>query len=121
MRSWRLLGLALMLGCGDKEDTDTAVTGDDEADTDTDTDADTDTDTDADADTDTDTDTDAEYGPSNDWWHARVSDVPTDMAGTGWREGDVAYNFTLSDQNGDEVELYQFYGKVVVLDVYAEW
>ena len=25
------------------------------------------------------------------------------------------------DQKGDEVELYQFYGKVVVLDLFAEW
>ena len=25
------------------------------------------------------------------------------------------------DQNGDEVQLYQFYGKVIVLDVFAEW
>jgi peroxiredoxin len=33
----------------------------------------------------------------------------------------VAPDFTLVDQHGDDVELYQFYGKIVVLDVFAEW
>jgi cytochrome c-type biogenesis protein len=27
----------------------------------------------------------------------------------------------LTDQFGDEVELYQFYGKVLVIDVFAQW
>ena len=63
----------------------------------------------------------AEYGPENSWWHAMESDVPADLEGTGYGEGDIAYNFQLNDQFGDEVELYQFYGQVVVLDVYAEW
>ena len=112
-----LFALSLLLGvttaCGDKDDTD-AVEGD------TDTDADTDTDTDADADTDADTDV-ALYGPDNAWWHAFASDVPDGLAGTGWRPGDTAYNFTLIDQNGDEVELYQFYGRTVLLDLFAYW
>jgi peroxiredoxin len=96
-----------------------------DADTDTDTDADTDADADADTDTDTDTDTDngggSSYGPNNGWPHAAAGDVPTDLAGTGWYAGDTAYNFTLKDQNGDDVELYQFYGMLVVLDVFAVW
>ncbi|MFT5680940.1 MAG: hypothetical protein ACI8RZ_001846 [Myxococcota bacterium] len=49
------LFLALLLGCGDKEDTSAPAEAD--ADTDTDTDSDTDADTDADTDTDTDADT----------------------------------------------------------------
>ena len=61
------------------------------------------------------------YGPENAWWHADDGDVPADLEGTGYSTGDVPYNFTMLDQNGDEVELYQFLGQVVVLDVYAEW
>lgn len=62
-----------------------------------------------------------EYGPENTWWHASNSDVPEDLEGTGYNAGDTAYNFTLNDQFGDEVELYQFFGQVILLDVYAEW
>lgn len=63
----------------------------------------------------------AEYGPENSWPHASEDDVPADLAGTGWSDGDIATNFTLVDQYGDEVELYQFYGSVIVVDNYAEW
>ncbi len=35
--------------------------------------------------------------------------------------GDNPCNFTLVDQNGDEVELYQSYGKVIVLDFSVMW
>ncbi len=61
-----------------------------------------------------------EYGPENQWFHALAADVP-EVGATGRNVGDVAPNFTLTDQHGDEVELYQFWGKVVVLDVFAEW
>ncbi len=61
------------------------------------------------------------YGPENQWWHALAQDVPADLTGTGWSVGDVAPNFTLTDQNGDEVELYQFYGRTVLLDLFAYW
>ncbi|HCP48271.1 MAG TPA: hypothetical protein DIU15_19690 [Deltaproteobacteria bacterium] len=61
------------------------------------------------------------FGPENSWWHADSDDVPADLAGTGWRTGDIAHDFILSDQHGDEVQLYQFYGKVIVLDVFAQW
>lgn len=63
----------------------------------------------------------ATYGPDNAWPHALAADVPDDLEGTGWYAGDTAYNFTLQDQNGDDVELYQFYGMMVVLDVFAVW
>jgi len=61
------------------------------------------------------------FGPENSWWHAETADVPADLAGTGWRTGEVAHDFILTDQHGDEVQLYQFYGKVIVLDVFAQW
>ena len=60
------------------------------------------------------------YGPENEWYHSEVADVPSpDNCGFG--QGDYACNFTMIDQNGDEVELYQFAGKYVVLDLFAEW
>ena len=62
-----------------------------------------------------------EYGPENTWWHAMESDVPADLEGTGYGDGDIAYNFQMTDQFGDELELYQFYGQVIVIDVFAEW
>jgi thiol-disulfide isomerase/thioredoxin len=62
-----------------------------------------------------------EYGPENTWCHADAGDVPEDVGATGRNVGDTPANFTLIDQHGDEVELYQFWGKVVVLDVFAEW
>jgi peroxiredoxin len=61
------------------------------------------------------------YGPENDWFHANSGDVPSDLEGTGYRVGDVAHNWTFLDQHGDEVELYQFYGQAILLDVFAEW
>ncbi len=124
----------LNMACGTEEGKDTASedtagtqdTSIDDADTDTDADADTDTDADADADTDTDTDADTDtvveyYGPENTWPHAELDAVPTDLAGTGYQVGDIAYNFVLEDQFGDEVELYQFYGSVIVIDAFAMW
>ena len=35
--------------------------------------------------------------------------------------GDNPCNFSLTDQNGDKVELYQSYGKVIVLDFSVMW
>ncbi|MCK6504475.1 hypothetical protein L6R53_13910 [Myxococcota bacterium] len=61
------------------------------------------------------------YGPENTWPHADVDDVPSDLEGTGWGVGDIAYNWTLLDQYGQEVELYQFYGQVIVIDNFTEW
>jgi len=70
---------------------------------------------------DDDDDAATEYGPENTWWHALAADVPEDLEGTGRFAGDIAHNFTVQDQFGDDVELYQFYGKVIVLDVFAQW
>ena len=67
------------------------------------------------------TEPDSAYGPENSWFHAMTSEVPEGLAGTGYRSGDIAYNFTLQDQFGEEVELYQFYGQVIVIDAFAEW
>ena len=60
------------------------------------------------------------YGPDNDWYHAAVADVPS-PDGCGFQQGDYACNFTMVDQNGDQVELYQFAGQYIVLDLFAEW
>ena len=60
------------------------------------------------------------YGPDNQWYHTTTDLVP-DGSGCGRSNGDLACNFTLTDQNGDQVELYQFAGQVIVIDVFAEW
>ena len=61
------------------------------------------------------------YGPENSWFHADASEIPEGLAGNGFHVGDTAHNWTFLDQHGDEVELYQFYGQAVLLDVFAEW
>ena len=109
-----LLGLSLPLlaSCGEDEDTEDKL--------DTGAPADTGNDTGSGDTQDTqDTDSYEPYGPDNDWWHADIDDVPPDLAGTGMRNGSVAPDFTFTDQNGDEVELYQFYGQVILLDVFS--
>ncbi|MBL8617763.1 MAG: redoxin domain-containing protein [Deltaproteobacteria bacterium] len=63
----------------------------------------------------------AVYGPENAWWHAPADSVPAGLSGGSHRVGETLGNFTLTDQNGDQVELYQFYGKVVQLVLFAEW
>jgi len=62
-----------------------------------------------------------EQGPSNDWWHACAEDIPEGLEGTGFGVGQTATNFILADQFGNDVELYQFYGKIIVLDTFAQW
>ncbi len=59
--------------------------------------------------------------PSNTWWQALPCALPDGFEGTGRSVGDTAGNATLIDQHGDEVEIHQFYGKVVVIDVFAQW
>ena len=70
---------------------------------------------------DDDDNADGYYGPDNSWWHAWASDVPSGLSGTGWTNGSTAYDFTFADQFGEQVQLYQFYGKVIVIDVFAFW
>jgi len=59
--------------------------------------------------------------PANSWWQALPCSVPDDLEGSGYRTGDIAHDATLVDQHGDELDLYQFYGKVLVIDVFAQW
>ena len=59
------------------------------------------------------------YGPENDWFHAFEDDVQ-EPASCGYSSGDTVCNFTMVDQHGDDVELYQFWGKVIVMDVFSE-
>ncbi|HUX08272.1 MAG TPA: peroxiredoxin family protein [Acidobacteriota bacterium] len=42
-------------------------------------------------------------------------------AATGTRPGQKAVNFTLADQDGNEVSLYDYEGKVILLDLSAAW
>ena len=46
---------------------------------------------------------------------------PVDLEGEGFGVGKVAPDMRLTDQNGQEVSLWQFYGSVIVLDVSTMW
>jgi thiol-disulfide isomerase/thioredoxin len=62
------------------------------------------------------------YGPENAWYHAPdASLVPEEPAEDQWVEGEQVPNLRFTDQNGDEVWLYQFFGQTVYLDWAAEW
>ncbi|MFT5679787.1 MAG: peroxiredoxin [Myxococcota bacterium] len=61
------------------------------------------------------------FGPDNRWWHTDAAEIPPALAGTGYDIGDIAHDFTILDQHGDPVQLYQFYGQVIVLNVFVEW
>src|SRR5262245_22334119 len=52
---------------------------------------------------------------------ALAVDAPRRLSGTGYGIGDTAFDFTATDQSGNAVSLYQFYGKFVILDFTAEW
>jgi peroxiredoxin len=47
--------------------------------------------------------------------------MPADLAGTGFKTGDIANNFNMLDQHGNQTELYQFYGEIVIVDVFTYW
>lgn len=55
-------------------------------------------------------------GSSSDDHSCEETPVPT-----GFDRGDVAYDFTLSDQHGDSVSLYDYCGDAVILLVGAGW
>ena len=80
----------------------------------------TDTGTETEPDTDTDTDTQTAGTYENDWYHADPSLIPT-TPGTGWERGKQIPNLHLVDQNGDEMDLYQFAGRTLILDWVGEW
>jgi hypothetical protein len=61
-------------------------------------------------------DLETRYGPMNNWYHTSVATV-NDSGQCGYNAGQQACNFTWPDQNGHEVELYQFWGKVILFDV----
>jgi peroxiredoxin len=59
-------------------------------------------------------------------WEAPENSWPTDsppqgLEEEGWHVGDVVPDFRLMDQFGAEVSLWQFYGKVIVLDHSTYW
>jgi len=56
--------------------------------------------------------------PENSW---SLSEPPDGTVGTGFNEGDIVPDFRLTDQFGDEVSLWQFYGDVILLDVSTMW
>ncbi|MCP4504306.1 MAG: TlpA family protein disulfide reductase [Deltaproteobacteria bacterium] len=63
------------------------------------------------------------YGPENLWWHTNESQVEG-IDGTGTIDSDIGetiQNYTFVDQNGDAVELYQFMGRPILLEIGAEW
>ena len=57
--------------------------------------------------------------PPNVW--PDFSAVAGDPAGTGWTLDDIMPNFELTDVHGESIELYDFYGLVVLLDFSAGW
>lgn len=62
------------------------------------------------------------YGPDNAWYHAPdASLVPEEPDQIAWTRGSQVPNLRFTDQNGDEVWLYQFYGKQIYLDWVAAW
>ncbi|MCB9759692.1 MAG: redoxin domain-containing protein [Alphaproteobacteria bacterium] len=61
------------------------------------------------------------YGPENDWYHAPLADIPEGLEGGSWLRGAVVPNLIMTDQNGDEVWLHQFYGRTVILDAGSGW
>ena len=57
--------------------------------------------------------------PDNAWDAAAA--VPADLKPEGYSAGQTVPDLRLPDQNGDEVSLWQFYGKVVAIDVGTFW
>lgn len=53
--------------------------------------------------------------------HWIAFDSPDSLNGTEYRFGQVVPNFTLMDQYGEEVSLYQFYGMVIMVEIGATW
>lgn len=47
--------------------------------------------------------------------------VPSDLEATGHDVGDVPDDFRLLDQFGEEVSLWSFYGRVILIESVAEW
>lgn len=56
--------------------------------------------------------------PENSWEKAQP---PASLTGEGFSVGQVALDVRGEDQFGDEVSLWQFYGKLIVLDIATMW
>lgn len=56
--------------------------------------------------------------PENTW---DSQTPPEGTAASGWQAGDTPADFRLTDQRGDAVSLWQFYGQVIVVDVSTMW
>ena len=56
--------------------------------------------------------------PDNAWDKATP---PSDLVGEGMNVGQVAPDFVMTDQNGQQVHLWQFYGSVIIIDVSTMW
>lgn len=56
--------------------------------------------------------------PENRWPSATP---PADLRGEGYARGDILPDFRMLDQFGDEVALWQFYGRAVVVDISTMW
>ncbi len=56
--------------------------------------------------------------PENSW---PMGEVPESLKGEGWSDGDVVKDARWTDQFGAEVSLWQFYGRVIVLDFSTLW
>lgn len=56
--------------------------------------------------------------PSNRWY---VGQPPGGLAASGYDEGDVPPDVRMPDQFGDEVALWQFHGKLLVLEISPMW
>ena len=56
--------------------------------------------------------------PENRW---PITTPPGELAATGYAEGDVPPDLRVPDQFGDTVSLWQFYGRLVVVDISPMW
>ncbi len=56
--------------------------------------------------------------PENDW---PAAEPPEWLVGEGFYQGQVVPDFRLVDQHGDEVSLWQFYGRPVLVDISTMW
>ena len=56
--------------------------------------------------------------PTNEW---PVVEPPEELSGQGFAVGQTPPDVRLVDQHGDEVSLWQFYGKIVLFDISTMW
>lgn len=67
---------------------------------------------------DSDTDVTPWTQPANEWPAAAP---PEDLVASGWLPGQTVPDTRLVDQHGNTVSLWQFYGRVVLVDVSTMW